>query len=42
MRDRKDIDKKYTWDLDKIYSSNDLFDSDYNEVKRIYFKAFFI
>ena len=33
MRDRKDIDKKYTWDLDKIYSSNDLFDSDYNEVK---------
>ena len=25
MRDRKDIDKKYTWDLDKIYSSNDLF-----------------
>ena len=32
MRDRKDIDKKYTWDLDKIYSSNDLFDSDYNEV----------
>lgn len=29
MRDRKDIDKKYTWDLDKIYSSNDLFDSDY-------------
>lgn len=33
MRDRKDIDKKYTWDLDKIYSSNDLFDSDYNKVK---------
>lgn len=33
MRDRKDIDKKYIWDLDKIYSSNDLFDSDYNEVK---------
>ena len=33
MRDRKDIDKKYTWDLDKIYSSSDLFDSDYNRVK---------
>lgn len=33
MRDRKDIDMKYTWDLNKIYSSSDLFDSDYNKVK---------
>ena len=29
MKDRKDIDKKYTWNLDKIYSSIDDFDKDY-------------
>ena len=29
MKDRKDIDKKYTWDLDKIYSNIDDFDKDY-------------
>ena len=29
MKDRKDIDKKYTWDLEKIYSSIDDFDKDY-------------
>ena len=29
MKDRKDIDKKYTWNLDKIYSSINDFDNDY-------------
>ena len=29
MEDRKDIDKKYTWDLDKIYSNIDDFNKDY-------------
>ena len=29
MKDRKDIDKKYTWNLDKIYSSIDDFNKDY-------------
>ena len=29
MKDRKDIDKKYTWNLGKIYSSIDDFDKDY-------------
>ena len=33
MKDRKSIDKKYTWDLDKIYSGNKGFDEDYLFVK---------
>mgnify|MGYP003298687429 CR=1 FL=1 len=33
MKDRKDIDKKYTWDLEKIYSSIDVFNADYDKVK---------
>lgn len=32
MKDRKDIDKKYTWDLDVIYSNTTEFDKDYNLV----------
>ena len=35
MKDRKDIDKQYTWDLDVIYSSNKEFDDDYNNVKEL-------
>lgn len=41
MKDRKDIDKKYTWDLEAIYDNVDKFDSDYeltlgkiNELKK--------
>ncbi len=33
MKDRKDIDSKYTWDLDKIYSSTLKFNKDYELVK---------
>ncbi len=33
MKDRKDIDKKYTWDLEKIYSSIEEFEQDYKLVK---------
>lgn len=33
MKDRKDIDKKYTWDLDVIYSSIDDFNNDYDRVR---------
>ena len=32
MKDRKDIDKKYTWDLDVIYSSIEDFNKDYELV----------
>ncbi|MGM9875821.1 MAG: oligoendopeptidase F [Bacilli bacterium] len=32
MRDRKDIDEKYTWDLDVIYSSIEDFNEDYELV----------
>lgn len=32
MRERKDIDKKYTWDLDVIYSSIEGFNEDYDLV----------
>lgn len=32
MRDRKDIDEKYTWDLDVIYSSIEDFNKDYELV----------
>ena len=31
--DREQIDKKYTWDLDKIYSSKDEFEKDFAEIK---------
>ena len=33
MKERKDIDTQYTWDLEKIYSSTDEFNEDYNLVK---------
>ena len=33
MKDRKDIDKQYTWDLEVIYSNIQEFDNDYNNVK---------
>lgn len=33
MKDRKDIDIKYTWDLEKIYSSISKFNKDYELVK---------
>lgn len=33
MKERKEIDSKYTWDLEKIYSSTDDFNKDYNLVK---------
>ena len=32
MKDRKDIDEKYTWDLDVIYSSIEDFNKDYELV----------
>ena len=33
MKERKDIDTQYTWDLEKIYSSINEFNEDYNLVK---------
>ena len=33
MKERKDIESKYTWDLEKIYSSTDDFNKDYDLVK---------
>ena len=33
MKERKDIESKYTWDLEKIYSSTDEFNKDYDLVK---------
>jgi len=33
MKERKDIDLQYTWDLEKIYSSLDEFETDYSFVK---------
>ena len=33
MKNRCDIDKKYTWDLDVIYSDMDSFDKDYDKSK---------
>ena len=30
MKNRCDIDKKYTWDLDVIYSDMNSFDKDYD------------
>ena len=35
MKDRKDIDKKYTWDLEKIYRSSEEFNNDYEKVKKL-------
>lgn len=35
MKDRNDIDKKYTWDLEAIYSSLDAFNDDYNKCKNL-------
>lgn len=35
MKERKDIDKQYTWDLEVIYSSNKDLDSDYDKVKEL-------
>lgn len=32
MKDRKDIDKKYTWNLDVIYSNTTEFNKDYDLV----------
>ena len=32
MKDRKDIDKKYTWDLDVIYNDIEEFNKDYDLV----------
>ena len=32
MKDRKDIDKKYTWNLDVIYSNTTEFDKNYDLV----------
>ena len=32
MKDRKDIDKKYTWNLDVIYSNITEFNKDYDLV----------
>ena len=34
-KERKDIDKQYTWDLEVIYSSNKDLDSDYDKVKEL-------
>lgn len=33
MKERKDIDKQYMWDLEVIYGSNKEFENDYNKVK---------
>ena len=35
MKERKDIDKQYTWDLEVIYSSNKDLDRDYDKVKKL-------
>ena len=35
MRERKDIDEKYTWNLEVIYSNLDGFNSDYDKVKKL-------
>ena len=35
MKERKDIDKQYTWDLEVIYSSNKEFEDDYNKVREM-------
>ena len=35
MKDRKDIDKQYTWDLDVIYNSDNELEEDYNKAKAL-------
>ena len=35
MKNRCDIDKKYTWDLDVIYSDMNSFDKDYDKAKKL-------
>ena len=35
MKNRFDIDKKYTWDLDVIYSDMNSFDKDYDKAKKL-------
>ena len=35
MKNRCDIDKKYTWDLDVIYSDMNSFDKDYDNAKKL-------
>ena len=35
MKERKDIDKKYTWDLEVIYKDLDELEVDYNKVKEL-------
>ena len=35
MKNRCDIDKKYTWDLDVIYNDMNSFDKDYDKAKRL-------
>lgn len=35
MKERKDIDKKYTWDLEKIYETIDDFNQDYKKVSEM-------
>ena len=35
MKNRNDIDKKYTWDLEAIYDSRESFDKDYDKAKRL-------
>ncbi len=35
MKERKDIDKQYTWDLEVIYSSNKDLDRDYDKAKKL-------
>jgi len=40
MKDRKDIDKQYTWDLEVIYSNNNEFEDDYNKVKELIDKLY--
>ncbi|UKI27370.1 MAG: hypothetical protein L6V91_01660 [Bacilli bacterium] len=35
MKNRSDIDKKYTWDLDVIYSDMSSFDKDYDKAKKL-------
>ena len=40
MKERKDIDKQYTWDLEVIYSNNNEFEDDYNKVKELIDKLY--
>ena len=35
MKERKDIEKQYTWDLEVIYNSNKDLEEDYNKVKEL-------